>query len=157
MMRSIMADQAYHKRDLYRDVTSRILAELETGAAPWIKPWSATPGRNHPHNGSSGRPYSGCNVVLLWMAAQRQGWDVPSYVTFKQAIELGGNVRKGEHGTKVYFVKRLEVRDKEEDETRTIPMMREYTVFNVAQCEGLAAKPDRAPRNKDDRDGLADE
>src|SRR5262245_10699679 len=113
-----MADQAYHKRDLYRDVTARILAELETGAAPWVKPWSASPGRNHPHNASSLRPYSGCNVVLLWMAAQRQGWNEPSYVTFKQALELGGNVRKGEHGTKVYFVKRLEVKDRDEDETR---------------------------------------
>ena len=62
---------SYHKRDLYSDVTSRILSELETGAAPWVKPWSATPGQNHPHNAMSKRPYSGCNVVLLWMAQQR--------------------------------------------------------------------------------------
>ena len=57
------ATQVYHKRDLYSDVTSRILTELETGAAPpWIKPWSATPGLNHPHNAMSHRPYSGCNM-----------------------------------------------------------------------------------------------
>jgi antirestriction protein ArdC len=86
---------------------------------------------------------------------------MPRYLTFKQAIELGGNVRKGEHGTKVYFVKQLQVQDKDSDETRTIPMLKEYTVFNVAQCEGLPqrilepkAKP---PRNKDHRDPLADE
>jgi antirestriction protein ArdC len=97
-----MAAQAYHKRDLYREVTARILAELESGAAPWVKPWSATPGLNHPHNASTSRPYSGCNVVLLWMAVQRHGWAVPRFVTFKQAQELGGTVRKGEHGSKVW-------------------------------------------------------
>src|ERR1017187_5207145 len=64
------------------------------------------------------------------------------FLTFKQALELGGNVRKGEHGTKVYFVKQLQVADRngEEGKTRIVPMMREYTVFNVDQCEGL---PDR--------------
>jgi len=62
-----MATPSYHKRDLYKDVTARILAELAQGAVPWIKPWSATPGRNHPHNAATNRPYSGCNVVLLWM------------------------------------------------------------------------------------------
>jgi antirestriction protein ArdC len=103
-----MADRAYHKRDLYSEVTARILAELENGAAPWVKPWSATPGMNHPHNAATSRPYSGCNVVLLWMAAQRHGWAVPRFLTFKQAQELGGSVRKDEHGTKVYFVTRAE-------------------------------------------------
>jgi hypothetical protein len=116
-------------------------AELERGAAPWIKPWSATPGQNTPCNAATNRPYSGSNVVLLWMAANA-GYRTPRYLTFKQALELGGNVRKGEHGTKVYFVKQLQVadRDGEEGETRIVPMMREYTVFNVDQCEGL---PDR--------------
>jgi antirestriction protein ArdC len=153
------AKQAYHKRDLYNEVTTRILAELETGAAPWIKPWSATPGQNHPHNAATNRPYSGCNVVLLWMTAQRHGWAEPRYLTFKQAQELGGTVRKGEHGSKVYFVKRLEVkaREGEGEDTRIVPMMREYTVFNVAQCEGLPHRPVAQPRNKDQRDALADE
>jgi antirestriction protein ArdC len=58
------------RRDLYSEVSRRILAELETGAAPWVKPWSQTPGMNHPHNAATGRPYSGCNVVLLWLAAK---------------------------------------------------------------------------------------
>jgi antirestriction protein ArdC len=56
------------KRDLYAEVSARIVAELEAGAAPWVKPWSATPGANTPCNAVSNRPYSGCNVVLLWMA-----------------------------------------------------------------------------------------
>ena len=90
------------KRDLYADVSARIVAELERGAAPWIKPWSATPGANTPCNAVSNRPYSGCNVVLLWMA-QASGYRTPRFLTFKQALELGGNVRKGPQGTKVYF------------------------------------------------------
>src|SRR5439155_15480824 len=150
------------KRDLYAEATARIVAELEGGAAPWVKPWSATPGANTPCNAVSNRPYSGCNVVLLWMA-QAAGYRTPRFLTFKQAVELGGNVRKGEHGTKVYFVKQLQVRDQAADDsssTRLIPMMREYTVFNVDQCENLpdsinTGKPLRV-RNPDTRDGLAD-
>jgi len=131
-------------RDLYAEVSARIIAELEAGAAPWVKPWSATPGANTPCNAVSNRPYSGCNVVLLWMA-QAAGYRTPRFLTFKQALELGGNVRKGERGTKVVFVKQLQVRDQNTDSnspTRLIPMMREYTVFNV---------------DPDARDGLADD
>jgi antirestriction protein ArdC len=150
------------KRDLYAEVSARIVTELEAGAAPWIKPWSATPGANTPCNGATNRPYSGCNVVLLWMA-QAAGYRAPRFLTFKQALELGGNVRKGERGTKVYFVKQLQVRDPGADDstsTRLIPMMREYTVFNVAQCDNLpdsviSGKPMRV-RNPDTRDELAD-
>ncbi len=150
------------KRDLYAEVSARIIAELEAGAAPWVKPWSATPGANTPCNAVSNRSYSGCNVVLLWMA-QAAGFRTPRFLTFKQALELGGNVRKGEHGTKVYFVKQLQVRDHGADDgvtTRLIPMMREYTVFNVDQCDHLpdsivTGKPIRV-RNPDTRDALAD-
>jgi antirestriction protein ArdC len=88
------------KRDLYAEVSARIITELEAGAAPWIKPWSATTGANTPCNAVSNRPYSGCNVVLLWMA-QATGDRTPRFLTFKQALELGGNVRKGEHGTRL--------------------------------------------------------
>ena len=151
------------KRDLYAEVSTRIVAELEAGAAPWVKPWSATPGANTPCNAATNRPYSGCNVILLWMA-QTAGYRTPRFLTFKQALELGGNVRKGEHGTKVYFVKQLQVQDRVEEDhssTRLIPMMREYTVFNVDQCENLpenvrTGKPMRV-RNPDVRDDLADE
>jgi len=151
------------KRDFYAEVSARIVAELEAGAAPWIKPWSATAGMNTPCNAVTNRPYSGCNVILLWMS-HAAGYSTPRFLTFKQALELGGNVRKGEHGTKVYFVKQLQVRDKSADDdaaTRIVPMMREYTVFNVDQCERL---PDRVltlgdvkVRNKDERDATIEE
>src|SRR6202453_353890 len=151
------------KRDLYAEVSARIVADLERGAAPWIKPWSATAGANTPCNAVSNRPYSGCNVVLLWMA-QAAGYRTPRFLTFKQASELGGNVRKGEHGTKVYFVKQLQVRDQGADDeaaTRIVPMMREYTVFNVAQCENLPTRVttpgEFKPRNADQRDATIDE
>jgi antirestriction protein ArdC len=151
------------KRDLYAEVTARIVGELERSAAPWIKPWSATAGMNVPCNAVSNRPYSGCNVVLLWMA-QKAGYRTPRYLTFRQVVELGGNVQKGQHGTKVYFVKQLVGRDKDDDEktkARVIPMLREYTVFNVDQCEGLPARVMTAgsvkPRNPDERDATIDE
>jgi antirestriction protein ArdC len=103
---------------------------------------------------------------LLWLAANR-GYASPRYLTFKQALDAGGNVRKGEHGTKVYFVKQLAVEDRSKPaesgktETRLIPMMREYTVFNIAQCENLPDKivaPQGKPsRNHDMRDATIDE
>ena len=150
------------KRDLYAEVSTRIVAELEAGAAPWVKPWSATAGMNTPCNAVTNRPYSGCNVLLLWMA-QTAGYRTPRFLIFKQTLELGGNVRKGEHGTKVYFVKQLQVHDKGSDDnsaTLLVPMMREYTVFNVDQCENLpdsiyTGKPMRL-RNPDMRDEFAD-
>ncbi|MGH6777884.1 MAG: ArdC family protein [Bradyrhizobium sp.] len=151
------------KRDLYSEVSARIVAELEAGASPWVKPWSASAGANTPCNAVTNRPYSGSNVVLLWMA-QAAGYRTPRYLTFKQALELGGHVRKGERGTKVYFVKQLQVRDKGADDDiakRIVPILREYTVFNVEQCENLpqriVAPSAVKPRNPEARDDIADE
>jgi antirestriction protein ArdC len=155
------------KRDLYIEVSARIVAELEKGAAPWVRPWSATPGANVPCNAVTNRPYSGCNVVLLWMAADA-GFPTPRFLTYNQAKAAGGHVRKGAHGFTVYLVKPLDVKDKKaaeagEDKTKRITMLRAFTVFNVAQCEGL---PDRvvngkvdlsAVRNNDERDATIDE
>src|SRR5438105_4807212 len=124
--------RARMKRDIYAEVSARIVAELERGAAPWVKPWSVTSGQNVPQNAVSNRPYSGCNVILLWLTRNR-GWATPRFLTFKQALEAGGHVRRGEHGTKVYFIKQLQVKDDSstENETRLVPMLREYTVFCV--------------------------
>lgn len=149
-------------RDLYSEVSARIIVELERGAAPWVRPWSASAGRNVPQNAVTNRPYSGCNVILLWLARGR-GWvTTPRFLTYKQAMEAGGHVRKGERGTTVFFVKHLQVRDDTGDDTdpRVVPIMRAYTVFGIEQCENLpdsikAGKPMRV-RNADTRDALAD-
>lgn len=152
-------------RNLYAEVSERIAHQLETGALPWIKPWSSTPGANVPQNAVTGHRYSGCNVVLLWIA-QGRGWSAPRFLTFKQALAAGGCVRRGEHGTKVYFVKRLyrkgdTMRDGSVAE-RDISLLREYTVFNVAQCDGLpekitTGKVKPAVRNPGERDATIDE
>ena len=90
------ANQSYHKRDLYSDVTARILTELETGAAPWIKPWSATPGLNHPHNAATSRPYSGCNVVLLSISVGLEFWKARNFTA--NALYFLNNLPARERG-----------------------------------------------------------
>ena len=86
------------------------------------------------------QPYSGINVVLLWCDAADKGFSAPIWMTFRQALELGGNVRKGEHGSTVVYanwLKRTETGDNGEDVEREIPFLKAYTVFNVDQVEGL--------------------
>ena len=151
------------KKDLYAEVTARIVAQLESGAAPWVKPWASTPGRNQPHNAITGRRYSGVNVVMLWMAMNRPGFTVPAFATFKQVQAAGGQVRKDEHGTKVYFVKPLESKTKfkSNGKPETFMMLREFTVFNIAQCDGLPESivnpAITGPRNEDSRDATIEE
>jgi antirestriction protein ArdC len=116
--------------------------------------------RKHTMQRGTNRPYSGCNVVLLWMA-QAVGYGTPRFLTFKQALELGGHVCKSERGTKVHFVKQLQIREEGDGDAsmRLVPMMRKYTDFNVDECENLpviTGKPMRF-RNPDTRDELADE
>jgi antirestriction protein ArdC len=84
----------------HQEVTNRIVAELERGATPWIRPWSETAGCNIPCNAVTGRPYSGVNVLLLWLAGDRV-WPTPRSLTSNQARPAGGHVRKGERGSTV--------------------------------------------------------
>jgi antirestriction protein ArdC len=147
------------KRDLYSDVTARILQSMEAGVMPWEKAWQSK-GSSMPMNAVTDRPYSGVNVLLFWMSADC-GYARPRYLTFNQAKQAGGSVRKGEHGTKVYFFKQLTIADKASGEDKTIPMLREYTVFNVSQCDGLSDRVANgeyvAPLNHDRREILADQ
>lgn len=148
--------------NLYQNVTDRILASLEAGAAPWVKPWSATAGRNVPLNVISGKPYQGVNAILLWGNVGR--FDTPHYLTFKQALDLGGHVRKGEHGFQICKVLQLVSKPKEgaaDDDARAFSTMKFYTVFNIAQCDDLPARvfetPEFKPNNSDERDATIDE
>ncbi len=123
---------------LYESVTNNIVMELEKGVAPWVQPWKT--GRRTklgllPGNVVTRRTYSGINIPILWHAAIQGGYADHAWMTFKQALDVGANVRKGEHGTHVVFTRKLTI---EEDETeKQIAMLRSYTVFNVAQIEGL--------------------
>jgi len=135
------------KRDLYADVSARIVAELEAGAAPWVKPWSATPGANTPCNAVSNRPYSGLQRHSVVDGASG-GLSHAAVSNIQTSFGVGRQCPEGQHGTKVYFVKQLQVHDKRaDDETamRVVPMLREYTVFNIDQCENL---PDRITTGK---------
>lgn len=121
---------------VYAMVTEQILAALDAGTVPWRKPWtgSATGG---PRNLMSGKPYRGINVFLLGFAPYAS----PYWVTFRQANELGGSIRKGEKGSLVVFWKQLKVTEKDEvtgkPTTKTIPMLRYYRVWNLEQTEGV--------------------
>lgn len=133
------------RADVYTRVTARIIEDLENGVRPWLKPWSATntEGRIHRPLRHNGTPYRGINVLLLWGEALDKGYTAPLWMTYKQAQELGGQVRKGEHGSLVVFADRFtktESNNKGEETEREIPFMKGYTVFNVEQIDGLPAK-----------------
>ena len=129
------------RRDLYQHVTNRILEDLERGVRPWLKPWSASNVRGsilpRRHNGI---PYQGINVLLLWSEAMARGYTATTWMTYRQALELGAHVRKGETGTLVVFADRItRTEDGENGESveRSIPNLKSYTVFNVEQIDGL--------------------
>ena len=120
---------------IYDQITQRIIDQLEKGTVPWRKPWTVQTGL--PRNLVSKKTYRGINTLLL----HAMHYESPFWLTFRQALELGGNVRKGEKACPVVFWKQLEVRDRETQEAEKIPMMRFYFVFNVAQCDGLKNIP----------------
>jgi antirestriction protein ArdC len=131
------------RTDVYERITNQIVAELEKGARPWLKPWNAehAAGRITRPLRANGVPYRGINVVMLWSAAMEKDYAAPIWVTFRQAKELGAHVRKGEQGSLVVYadkITRTET-DAESGEAteRAIPFMKGYTVFNVEQVEGL--------------------
>jgi antirestriction protein ArdC len=138
----------FAKRDVYQEVTDRIIASLEKGAAPWVKPWSASNGFGLPSNASTGRLYNGVNVFLLWAVGAVHGYEHDRWLTFKQCQGMKGRVRKGEKATLVIYwniQKRIERDENGTPRERKIFLLRHYNVFNVAQCDGL---PERATGTK---------
>jgi antirestriction protein ArdC len=141
---------------LYQEVTDTILEQLQAGCLPWRRDWSLTPDANVPCNAATGRAYNGVNVLLLWVANQKHGWKSMRFVTFRQAQQLGGSVRGGQKSTGVVFMKKLKIEDKDHPgETKEIPLLRGYRVFNIDQSDGLpesvVTPAAKKPRNKDTR------
>ena len=139
-----MVRESNDRQSLYAEVTARVIAELEAGRLPWVQPWdTAACGCTMPGNASTGRRYSGINVLILWAAAIEGHHSSQRWLTFRQALGLGANVRRGEKGTTVCYADRFtpkgeEIRAQDEDrEARQIAFLKRFTVFNVDQCEGL--------------------
>ena len=133
------------KEDVYTRVTNRIIADLEKGVRPWMKPWSGGNAEGRiilplRHNGLT---YRGINILMLWGAAIERGYSNPTWMSYRQAQELGGQVRKGEKGSLVVYantITKTEENEEGQEEERSIPYMKGYTVFNVEQIDGLPAQ-----------------
>jgi antirestriction protein ArdC len=122
--------------EVYESITKRIVSMLEQGTVPWRKPWNAKTGL--PRNFVTKRPYRGINVFLLAQAS----YESPYWLTFRQALERGGCVRKGERSSLVLFWTQKTLEDEESGEERKVPLLRLYSLFNVAQCDGLKVAPE---------------
>ena len=114
---------------IFKEITDQIIANLET-AKKWDKPWNAV--SEAPSNAISGKNYKGINWLILSLSK----YSNPQWLTYKQAKELGGNVKKGEKGTQIIYFKMLLKEDKDGNETK-FPMTKTYSVFNIEQCENL--------------------
>jgi antirestriction protein ArdC len=134
------------RTSLYDEITTRIIGELEAGRVPWIQPWgtaAAMAPLAMPTNAATGRGYSGINVLILWGAVIEHSFPGQSWLTFRQALSLGGNVRKGERGTTVVYADRFIPDDEKQrahetgDAPQKIAFLKRFTVFNAAQCENL--------------------
>ena len=140
------------RNSLYQEITAKIIAELEQGRVPWVQPWAnvAAP-LGLPRNAATGRAYSGVNILILWIDCVEQGFTSQNWLTFRQALKLGGHVRKGEKGTTVVFADRfIPYRERQRaaetgGDPEAIPFLKRFTVFNADQCNGLPADIAPAP------------
>lgn len=136
---------AGERTNLYEQITNRIIAELEAGRVPWVQPWGSSKASiGMPYNAVSDRRYSGINVLTLWDAIVSRGFVSHAFLTFRQALALGGHIRRGERGVGVIYTRRFipkEERRRADHEGREpsggIPFLKWFTVFSVEQCEGL--------------------
>jgi antirestriction protein ArdC len=142
------------RASLYQEITDKIIAELEAGRVPWVQPWGSVAAKaslTMPKNAAAHRHYSGINVLILWGAVIDRRFSTQNWLTFRQALGLGGNVRKGEHGTTVVYADRFvpdEERKRAErdgDEPSAIRFLKRFAVFNTDQCEDLPREVVSAP------------
>ena len=131
--------------DIYKEVSDRIIAQLENGVIPWQKPWIAC-GNAISH--TTGKSYSLLNQMLLGKPGE--------YLTFAQCQKEGGKVKKGEKSSMVVFWKFIEQEDEETHEKKQVPFLRYFNVFHIDQCEGLKAKHQKELPNTANADEAAD-
>jgi antirestriction protein ArdC len=134
------------RASLYDEITDKIISELEAGRVPWVQPWGTAAAKaslSMPKNASTNRSYSGVNILLLWGSTIENGFTRQSWLTFRQALSLGGHVRKGERGTTVVYADRFVPSDEKRraaetgEEAQAIPFLKRFTVFNCDQCDEL--------------------
>ena len=153
------------QQDIYSRITNRIIADLDAGTLTWQKPWQtghAAGSISRPLR-ASGIPYQGINVIILWASALEKGFVNPLWLTYKQAHELGGQVRKSEKGSLVVYANKLTITDTDENgetEEKQIPFMKGYTVFNAEQVDGLPkhfyTKPEPRPTETEGMEAALD-
>ena len=126
-----------------RIITDAIIKRLEEGTSPWRRPWTTSCDITRPMR-ACGKPYRGINVIWLWCVAEERGFSMPTWMTYRQATELGGQVRKGEKSTIAVFYKSYGKTEQDpatgEEQRSQRRVMKTYNVFNVCQIDGL---PDR--------------
>jgi hypothetical protein len=139
------------RSNVYQDITDAIIADLERGCVPWAQPWDSAAGSvpfTIPRNASTRRPYSGINILTLWSAAAKRKFTGHDWLTFRQALAVGANVRKGERGVTVVYADRFIPEATREraretgDAVTSIPFLKRFTLFNADQCEGLPVDPE---------------
>jgi len=128
-------------KDVYAIVTDAIMEALERGTVPWSRPWKSLGGV--PTSLATGKPYRGVNVFLLTLQSAAKGYTSPYWLTFKQAKERGGSVRKGEKGTQVILWKPVKPKEGDDD-AKPYMLLRYFTVFNAEQCDGITV-PETEP------------
>jgi len=131
------------RSSIYDDITTRIIAELEAGRLPWVQPWGTASAKAPlalPRNAATQRQYSGINILILWGAVVQQGYPTQASPTFRQALALGGNVRKGERGTTVVYADRFTPEDEKRRARETgdtpgqIPFLKRFHVLIWFGC-----------------------
>ena len=146
------------KQSIYDQVTSSIITQLETGCAPWVRPWRTTTADGIPTNLSTGNAYRGINVILLWAEAMQRGFEHDYWLTYKQAQSIGGQVIKGAksaHIVKYGTYERERENSAGETEKSTGQYLKGYSVFNIAEIDGIDI-PEPIPLAEHERDTRID-
>lgn len=128
--------------DIREQITNAIIARLEQGAGRWRKPWSTPQPLGLPRNYKTRQAYSGVNILLLWLAAEERGYEQNTWLTFNQALAIGAKVRRAAKGVLCIFYKLAELKNREPDsdeQTRCVPLMKPFWLFNTEDIEGLPA------------------